>query len=51
MLGPSCIMTFLGLEIDTIERVIQISKDKLLEVKEKLEFTLNKKKITLRLYS
>ena len=48
MLGPSCIMTFLGLEIDTIERVIQISKDKLLEVKEKLEFTLNKKKITLK---
>jgi hypothetical protein len=47
MLGPSCIMTFLGLEIDTIERVIQIPKDKLLEVKEKLEFTLNKKKITL----
>jgi hypothetical protein len=40
-------MTFLGLEIDTIERVIQIPKDKLLEVKEKLEFTLNKKKITL----
>jgi len=35
-LGPSCIMTFLGLEIDTIERVIRIPKDKLLEVGEKL---------------
>lgn len=41
-------MTFLALEIDTIERLIGIPKDKLLEVMEKLEFTLNKKKITLR---
>jgi len=29
-------MTFLGSEIDTIERVIRIPKDKLLEVGEKL---------------
>ena len=41
-------MTFLGFEIDTIERVIRIPKDKLLVVREKLEFTLNKKKTTLR---
>ncbi len=47
-LGPSCILIFLGIEIDTIERVIRIPKEKLIEVKEKLEFTLCKKKVTLR---
>ena len=47
-LGPSCIMTFLGLEIDTLEMVIRIPQDKLTEVKGKLELTIKKRKITLR---
>ncbi|CAC5388495.1 unnamed protein product [Mytilus coruscus] len=47
-LGPSCIMTFLGLEIDTFEMVIRIPQDKLTEVKEKLELTIKKRKITLK---
>ncbi|CAC5382688.1 unnamed protein product [Mytilus coruscus] len=36
MLGPSCITTFLGLEIDILEMVIRIQQDELTEVKEKL---------------
>ncbi|CAC5357929.1 unnamed protein product [Mytilus coruscus] len=47
-LGPSCIMTFLGLEIDTLEMVIRIPQDKLTEVKGKLELTVKKRKIILR---
>jgi len=47
-LGPSCIMTFLGLEIDTLKMVIRIPRDKLLELKVKLEIALTKKKITLK---
>ena len=49
-LAPSCItsMTFLGLEIDIFEMVIRIPQDKLTEVKEKLELTIKKRKITLR---
>lgn len=47
-LGPSCIMVFLGLEIDTIMMVIRIPEDKLSEVKHKLEFVLKKKSIMLK---
>ncbi|CAC5410097.1 unnamed protein product [Mytilus coruscus] len=47
-LGPSCIMIFLGLEIDTLEMAIRITQDKLTEVKGKLELTIKKRKITLK---
>jgi hypothetical protein len=47
-IGPSCVITFLGLEIDTLERVIKILPPKLSEVQQKLIETLNKKKITLK---
>lgn len=51
-LGPSCIMTFLGLEIDTLKMVIRIPRDKLLELKVKLEIALTKKKkLLLRTYN
>lgn len=47
-IGPSCIITFLGLEIDTIEMVIRIPQEKLFEVRQKLQTILNKKKTTLK---
>jgi hypothetical protein len=47
-IGPSCVITFLGLEIDTLEIVIKIPPPKLSEVQQKLIETLNKKKITLK---
>ena len=47
-IGPSSILTFLGLEIDTLEMVIRIPQCKLSEVKEKLESALGRTKITLR---
>jgi hypothetical protein len=46
-IGPSSILTFLGLEIDTLEMVIRIPQCKLSEVKEKLESALGRTKITL----
>ena len=39
-MGPSCVMTFLGLEIDTLEMVIRIPQTKLFEIKKKLLYTL-----------
>ena len=47
-IGPSCVITFLGLQIDTLEMVIKIPPPKLSEVQQKLIETLNKKKITLK---
>jgi uncharacterized protein YyaL (SSP411 family) len=47
-IGPSCVITFLSLEIDTLEIVIEIPPPKLSEVQQKLIETLNKKKITLK---
>lgn len=47
-IGPSPIITFLGLEINTLEMVIKIPQDKLNEVKSKLHEILGKKKVTLR---
>jgi hypothetical protein len=46
-IGPSFILTFLGLEIETLEMVIRIPQCKLSEVKEKLESALGRTKITL----
>jgi hypothetical protein len=46
-IGPSCVITFLGLQIDTLEMVIKIPPPKLSEVQQKLIETLKKKKITL----
>lgn len=47
-LGPSCIIIFLGLEIDTIEMVVRIPLQKLNEAREKLIVTWQRKKVTLR---
>ena len=46
--GPSSKITFLGLEIDTINMVIRILLDKLRETKKKLSFILKSKKVTLK---
>ena len=46
--GPTCVLIFLGLEIDTEKMVIRIPADKLDEVREKLLFVLNRNKVTLR---
>jgi hypothetical protein len=46
--GPACIIIFLGLEIDTLEMVIRIPQENLVEVRHKLHMVLNKKKITLK---
>ena len=46
-IGPSFILTFLGLEIETLEMVIRIPQCKLSKVKEKLESALGRTKITL----
>jgi hypothetical protein len=40
-------LTFLGLEIETLEMVIRIPQCKLSEIKEKLESALGRTKITL----
>jgi len=47
-IGPACIIIFLGLEIDTLEMVIRIPQEKLVEVRHKLHMVLNKKKVTLK---
>ena len=50
-IGPACIIIFLDLEIDTLEMVIRIPQEKLVEVRHKLHMVLNKKKVTLKEYS
>jgi hypothetical protein len=40
-IGPSCVITFLSLEIDTLEIVIEIPPPKLSEVQQKLIETLD----------
>jgi hypothetical protein len=50
-IGPACILLFLGLEIDTLEMVIRIPQEKLVEVRHKLHMVLSKKKVTLKEYS
>ena len=47
-IGPACIIIFLGLEIDTLEMVIQIPQEKVVEVRHKLHMVLSKKKVTLK---
>jgi hypothetical protein len=46
-IGRSFFLTFLGLEIETLEMVIRIPQCKLSEIKEKLESALGRTKITL----
>ena len=43
-----CIIIFLGLEIDTLEMVIRIPQENLVEERHKLHMVLNKKKVTLK---
>ena len=46
--GPCTVIEYLGLTIDTDEMVVKIPIDKIDELKEKINFVLSKKKITLR---
>ena len=45
--GPTCVLVYLGLVIDTIEMVIRIPENKLEEVKSKLLSVCNKHMVTL----
>jgi len=47
-IGPSSIIIFLGLEIDSINMVIRIPQDKLRETKQKLVYIFQCKKVNLR---
>ena len=47
-IGPSSIIIFLGLEIDSINMVIRIPQDKLRETKQKLVYIFQCKKVSLR---
>lgn len=46
--GPTQVLVFLGLELDSIEMVVRIPKEKLLDLRAKLEEILGKKKVTLK---
>ena len=46
--GPKTIIEYLGLTIDTEKMLIQIPIDKIVELKLKLLFVLNRKKVTLK---
>lgn len=45
--GPTSVLTFLGLEIDTIHMTVKIPYDKLNQLKSELIFILTKNKVTL----
>lgn len=47
-IGPTPILVFLGIEIDTTLMVIRLPQQKLLQTKEKLLFIYNQKKVTLK---
>ena len=46
--GPVTVLTFLGLELDSDEMVVRIPHDKIIEIKNKINAILNRKKCTLR---
>jgi hypothetical protein len=46
--GPITIIEYLSLTIDTEKMLIKIPIDKIVELKHKLLFVLNKKKVTLK---
>ena len=46
--GPSTTITFLGIEFDTIQMVLRLPAEKILELKEKIITAIHAKKLTLR---
>ena len=46
--GPTEVLCFLGLELDSIHMMVRISKDKTEELAEKIKFILTNQKVTLR---
>lgn len=46
--GPTTVLTFLGLEIDSIQRQVRIPADKIHSLKQKLLMVQSRKKVTLR---
>ena len=46
--GPVQVLTFLGLELDSLEMVVRLPKDKINEILEKIRIMLSKEKTTLR---
>ena len=47
--GPSTVIEYLGLTIDTVNMLIKIPKDKIVELQEKIGFVLSKKRVQLRI--
>lgn len=47
-ISPTTCLTFLGIEIDTVEMTIRIPKDKLAELRQKISDSINCKKVTLK---
>ena len=46
--GPTTVLIFLGLELDSDEMVVRVPIDKVLEIMQKIEAVLSKRKVTLR---
>ena len=46
--GPTEVLCFLGLELDSIHMVVRIPRDKIVELIEKIEMVLQREKVTLR---
>ena len=46
--GPKTVLVFLGLELDSDEMVVRVPMDKVLEIMQKIEAVLSKRKVTLR---
>ncbi len=46
--GPTTVLEYLGLTIDTVNMLVKIPDDKILELKEKLSFVLKSKKAILK---
>jgi hypothetical protein len=46
--GPTTVLEYLGLTIDTVNMLVKIPDDKILELKEKMSFVLKSKKAILK---
>ena len=46
--GPTTVFEYLELTIDTVNMLVKISDNKILEIKEKITFVLKSKKVTLK---
>ena len=46
--GPTTVLEYLGLTIDTVNMLVKIPDDKILELKEKMSFVLKSKKVILK---